>query len=213
VTGAHLPRSFRAFVAGALVCAVASACSGSSKHSAPNSTPAVVTSSQAALKIGNVDVESAGPNTSVDKNTQKAVLALAQQYVDSAMISPLSTGALGSGYANLFDDSVRLPATTADANTLTDAGIGKTKGFDEKTTPVALSALADQLGSLLYLATNFNVNINATTPDGPATIARTVELTFAPSGNGWKVTGYRVHAVRKLPSGTTSTTVNAGGGA
>jgi hypothetical protein len=202
----------RAFGAAALVCFVAAACS-SSKHTATNSTAAQIASTQAALKIGTVNVESAGPNVTVDKSTQKAVLALAQQYVDSAMIAPLSSGTLGSGYANLFDDGVRLGATTTDANTLTDAGIGKTKGFGEKTTPVTLSALADQLGGLLYLATNFNVNINATTTDGPATIARTVELTFAPSGSSWLVTGYRVHAVRKLPSGTTATTASGGGGA
>ncbi len=165
-----------------------------------------------ALKIGKVDVESAGPNVSIDKSTQNAVLALAQQYVATAMIAPLSTNALGSGYPALFDDGVRQSATTTDAAALTDAGIGKTTSFDEKTTPVTISALADQLGGIDYLATNFNVNISAKTADGPATITRTVELTFAPSGRSWLVTAYRVHAIRKLPTGTTSTTANAGGG-
>ncbi len=213
MTGARPSRTLRAFVAAALVCVVAAACS-SSKHSATKpSTPAEVASTQVALKIGKVDVESAGPSVNVDKSTQNAVVARSQQYVATAMIAPLSTGSLGSGYASLFDDGVRLGATTTDANTLTDAGIGKTTGFDEKTTPVTISALVDQLGGIDYLATNFTVNINATTADGPATIARTVELTFAPSGKNWLVTAYRVHAVRKLPSGTTSTTANAGGGA
>jgi hypothetical protein len=211
VTGARPSGSVRVFVAAALVCFGAAACS-SSKHASAKPAQAEVVSTQAALKIGSVSVESAGPNVNVDKNTQKAVLARAQQYVDTAMIAPLSSGTVGSGYGPLFDDGVRLAATTTDANTLTDSGIGKTTGFDEKTTPVTISALADQLGGIDYLATNFTVNISAKTSDGPATIARTVELTFAPSGKSWLVTAYRVHAVRKLPSGTTSTTANAGGG-
>ncbi len=212
MTGARPSRSLRAFVAAAFVCLVAAACSSSNKHASANATPQAVASTTAALKIGSVDVQSAGPNVNLDKNTQKAVLAQAQRYVDTAMIAPLSTGALGAGYGPLFDDGVRLGATTTDVNTLTDTGIGKTNGFDEKTTPVTISALADQLGGIDYLAANFTVNINAKTSDGPATIARTVELTFAPSGKNWLVTAYRVHAVRKLPSGTSSTTV-AGGGA
>ena len=211
MTGARPFRSFRVFVAAALVCFGAAACS-SSKHSATKPTPTQVASTLAALKIGSVNVESAGPNVNVDKNTQKAVLALAQQYVDTAMVAPLSNGALGAGYGPLFDNGVRLAATTTDADTLTDSGIGKTTSFDEKASPVTISALADQLGGIDYLATNFTVNINAKTSDGPATIARTVELTFAPSGKSWLVTAYRVHAVRKLPTGTTSTTANGGGG-
>jgi hypothetical protein len=212
VTGADLSRSSRRFVAIAVLCLVASACSGGSKHGGAKTTTANgVSSKQSALKIGTVDVESAGPAVSVDKGTQKSVLQAAQQYVDNAMIAPLSTGKLGSGYDALFDQGVRLGATTTDANTLTDTGVGQATSFTEKPTSVTLSALADTSGAFLYLATNFTVNVDATLPSGPATIARTVELTFAQSGKSWSVTAYRVRTLRKLPTGTTTTAANAGG--
>jgi hypothetical protein len=211
VTGADLSRSSRRFVAVAVLCLVAAACSSGNKHSGANTTTNGVSSKQSALKIGTVDVESAGPAVSVDKGTQKVVLQAAQQYVDTAMIAPLSTGKLGAGYNALFDQGVRLSAATTDAKTLTDTAVGQATSFTEKPTPVTLSALADTSGAFLYLATNFTVNVNATLPSGPATIARTVELTFAQSGKNWSVTAYRVRALRKLPTGTTTTAANAGG--
>lgn len=213
MTGAHLPRKSRCFVAIAAFCTVAAACSSGGSHNAAKaSTAAGVSSKQSPLKVGSVDVESAGPSVSVDKSTQKAVLLASQQYVDAAIVAPLATGKLGSGYDALFDDGVRLGATTTDANTLTDAGVGQATSFTETPTPVAVSALADQSGALLYLATKFTVNVDATIASGPATIARTVELTFAPSGKNWTVTAYRVRTLRKLPTGTTTTNANAGGG-
>ena len=49
------------------------------------------------LKVGKVDVESAGPNVQIDTATGKAVLAAAQSYIDNAVFAPLKVGTIGAG--------------------------------------------------------------------------------------------------------------------
>ena len=106
---------------------------------------------------------------------------------------------------------MRGSATTTDQDALTEMPIGKVDKYSEKATPVAITGLADGTGAIVYLASNFTVTTNATTTDGAATLARNVELTFVPSGKDWVVTAYRVHALRKLPTGTTTTVASTGG--
>ena len=200
-----LPR--RLVVLLALVVALA-ACGGSGKHQAKasaNGTPKV-SNKETDLTVGTVTVETAGPDVNLGKPQQKAVLAASQTYLDSAVIAPLTSGAVGAGFAPLFDPSIRGAATGADNATLTDAPIGKVKKFNQTASPVAISALADGSGAFVYLASNFTVNVKATTADGPATLTKNVELTFAPAGSKWTVTAYRVTALRKLPASTASST-------
>jgi hypothetical protein len=156
-------------------------------------------------------VQSWGPTTQVPKAAQQALLASANNYVNAAVLTPLDTGKVGGGYANLFDAAVRGNATTSDQDVLTELPVGKVGKYSEKTTPVAINGLADGSGAIVYLATNFAVTTNATTTDGKATLSRDVELTFSPQGKKWVVTAYRVKALRKLPTGTTTTVANAGG--
>src|ERR1700694_5261459 len=68
------------------------ACSGGSKHSTTATTqpgagrPKVLGIQTSVLKVGRVDVESAGPpNVQIDAPTGKAVLAAAQRYIDNAV--------------------------------------------------------------------------------------------------------------------------------
>lgn len=186
-------------------------CSDSkSKKAAP--APTIKASDKTVtLVVGDTDVETYGAPVKIPAATQKAILASTQHFLDSAITSPLSTGALGAGYDTLFDNGVRANATGADAKTLTDVGMGKVDHFEETSNKVALSGLADGSGSFLYLASRFKVDITAKTPDGPAHLAHDVELTFAPAGKEWSVTAYRVTTWRKLPGGTTTTSANAGG--
>ena len=79
---------------------------------------------------------------------------------------------------------------------LTDLVVGKTTNLTEQSTPVVLSALADNSGALLYLATKFKVNVDATTAGGPITINRNVELTYVRVGRAWLVSAYRVDVTR-----------------
>jgi hypothetical protein len=213
----HRFRSLR-LIAPASACVLAltlTACSGggSDKKGAPSSDPkkaaAVVKTS--ALKLGPVSVESAGPLVGVDSATRAAALAVAQQYLDTAINAPLKDGSLGGDYANVFDAPLRPAATGTDKAALTDAVVGKIDGYTEKTTPVSLSGLADQTGALQYLATTFVVTVKAAPATSPLTITRSVELTMAPTaGKHWAVVAYRVLTVRKAPSGTTTTTAKSG---
>jgi len=90
-------------------------------------------------------------------------------------------------------------------------GVAKVSGYTESSTPVAFTGLVDGSGTLLYVATNFNVKVKATTASGPMTIVHNVEFTFAPGPNkSWLISAYRVHTTRTAPhasqAGTASTT-------
>jgi hypothetical protein len=220
MTGATPPLKQRRFLALALVavCVVGvgvlfAACSGSDKKSSSTpSTNAVKTKNpNTPLKIGSANLASWGPTTQVPKAAQQAVLASANNYVNAAVLTPLETGKVGDGYANLFDAGVRGSATTSDQDALTELPVGKIDKYTEKTTPVAINGLADGSGAIVYLSTNFAVTTSANTTDGKTTLNRDVELTFVPQGKNWVISAYRIAAVRKLPTGSTTTVANAGG--
>jgi hypothetical protein len=187
------------------VCAGVLAACGSGSHSKSKGTtdptvPSVVVKT-AKLKAGATDNETAGPLAGVDPATAAIVLRDAQRYLDAAVSAPLSTGNVGAGYGALFDSSVRSSASTVDEGALTDRAVGKVDGYTETATPVALSGLADTNGTLLYVATDFNVTVKAKTATGPLTINHVVELTFAPGGNKtWLISAYRVHTKRGVPA-------------
>jgi hypothetical protein len=73
-----------------------------------------------------------------------------------------------------------------------------------------LFGFADGSGALDYLATDFTLNENVNATGGHFKVTRAVELTFAPSGNKWLVTAYRVRAKRTSVVGTTTTTATSG---
>ena len=134
------------------------------------------------------------------------MLATAQRYVDSAILAPLETGKLGSGYAALFEPGIRPAAIGPDQSTLTDIVAGKATTMTETSTPVALSALADTSGTLVYAATTFKVTVHATTANGAITINRTVELTLQPDHASWLVVAYRTTVTRTAPTRAPRTT-------
>ena len=193
-------------VAGTTLVVLLAACShsGGSKG-VPSTPPATSLQSGAAarttqrLRIGSVDIERAGDKGALDPATRRDVLATAQRYVDTAILAPLETGALGKGYAALFVPGVRPAATGADRPSLTDLGIGTTSSLNESSTPVALSGLADGSGALLFVATRFNLKITATRAGHALTITRSTELTFERIGSHWLITAYRVKVTRSGP--------------
>jgi hypothetical protein len=188
------------------------ACGGGGKHESASTTtkPKVAEVKTSVLRIGTVDVESAGPSTPIPTKVGKAVLTTAQGYLDDALFTPLKDGKVGGGYASHFDPKVKAAATGQDAPTLTNGRIGKVDGLRTKATPVLLSALDGTLGDLMYVATNFDVTETGKTDAGNVSLTQHVELTFAPVGHDWLITAYRVKAVRKLPTGTTTTTATTG---
>ena len=151
------------------------------------------------LAIGSVVLQRAGSRGGITPETQRAVLASAQRYVDRAILAPLETGRAGRGYPALFVPGLRPAATGVDTNVLTDLAVGNTATLVEKPSAVALTGLADQSGALLYLATKFDVEVRVTTAGGPMTIKRSVELTYEQVGREWLVTAYRVNVTRARP--------------
>jgi hypothetical protein len=197
------------------LCLALGACSGGSKKKTTEPTttqpPKVLTVTTATLKIGKVDIQSAGPpNVQIDKATGKVVLTAAQKYIDAAVFAPLSKGELGAGYSALFDQGLQKVASGPDKPALTDLEVGKVATFTAKATPVNLSALVGTLGEMQYIATNFDLTVKASATSGPMTITHHIEFTFAPSGKTWLVTAYRVQSVRKTTTATTTTTATGG---
>jgi hypothetical protein len=189
------------------------ACGGGGKHESDTSSttkPKVAEVKTSKLKIGRVDVQSAGPSTPIPTKVGKAVLTTAQGYLDDALFAPLKDGKVGADYASHFDGKVISAARGNDSATLTNARIGKIDSLKTKASPVYLSALEGTLGDLMYVATNFDVTETGKTDAGKVSLVQHVELTYAPVGHDWLVTAYRVKAVRKLPSGTTTTTAKTG---
>ena len=199
-----------AAVGACLLALLVSGCShGHSNAPAPTASTATQSASAARsthlLRIGKVDVESAGRAVRPDVTTQRAVLATAQRYVDDAILTPLETGRLGPGYAQLFAGSIRPAAIGIDRARLTDLGVGPTTTFTETSTPVTLSVLTDPSGALLYAATDFRVDVDATTSRGRITISRRVELTIERDGSAWFVVAYRTTVTRTAPAATRTT--------
>ncbi len=204
-------------VPGALVLALSltlAACSsGGAKpkaESTPTTTPKVLEVKTSVLKIGSVDVESAGPTTPIPTATGKAVMAIAQGYIDDAIFAPLQTGNVSPKYPALFDAGVRAVATGKDEAALTNVGVGKVTVRSTTATPVTLSSLDGTLGELMYVATDFDVVVTATSGTGALTLSRHVELTYAQTGNTWFITAYRVSGSNKTATHTTTTTATGG---
>ncbi len=210
----HRVRTGTYTVALALVVLVA-ACSGGSKHKAESAEttttrPKVLDVKTSVLKVGSVDIQSAGPTNAIDTATGKAVLGTSQAYIDDAIFAPLKTGTLATAYPALFDTSLKPAVIGADQPALTDLSVGKVTKLSTTATPVHLSALEGTLGELMYVATDFDLMLKATAASGPLTIQRHVELTFSKTGTAWHVSAYRVQAVRKTVAGTTTTTATRG---
>jgi hypothetical protein len=88
--------------------------------------------------------------------------------------------------------------------------MGEVDKYEQNASPVTVSGLADNTGTLLMTATQFVVLVQANTPEGNVAISHDVELTFSPVGKEWRVTAYRTTTVRKLPNGTTTTVATQG---
>jgi len=192
----------------AVIVGLVGGCSGGGKHSRTATSPSSSTSSASAsaarnshlLTIGSVHVQAAGRPVTLSRATQRAVLAIAQNYVDTAIMTPLEIGKLGREYASLFVPGIRPAVIGPDEPALTELAVGRTTTLSEQSSPVAISALADTSGALLYVATTFNVDVHATKPGGETTIDRRVELTFEPVGHGWSIVAYRVQVTRHAPA-------------
>ncbi len=115
------------------------------------------------------------------------------------MLAPLATGRVSDDYPSIFAPGIRPAATGADRATLTDTAVGRTTTLAEASSPLALSALADPSGALVYVSANFEVTVRATKTNGTIDIDRHIELTMQRIGANWFVVAYRVTVKRTAP--------------
>jgi len=165
------------------------------------------------LKIGTVDVQSAGPPAHISSAARQAVLDASQSYVDDAILAPVDKGHLDEAYARIFDRGVRKSATGRDRAALTEVRTGSLKAPKATATPVRLDGMGDQTGKLVLVAATFWVHVSADGSGGKVKIERLSELTFAPEGGRWVVTAYRVGVKRTGTAQTTAAVARAGTGA
>jgi hypothetical protein len=193
---------------------VLTACGGGGKKNSSTTSattiPKVLSVKTSVLKVATVNIQTAGPSTPIDTPTGRAVLGVAQGYINDAVFAPLKTGKVAAAYPTLFDTGLKAAATGSDEAALTDLAVGTVTGLSTVATPVHLSALEGTLGELMYVATIFDLTIKGTGANGRLTIQRHVELTFAKTASKWHITAYRVQAVRKSAAGTTTTTATGG---
>jgi hypothetical protein len=160
------------------------------------------------LELGDVDVQSAGPQATISKAVQQSVLDASQSYVDDAILAPLEDGKLDRDYAKLFDSAVRVPATGRDQGTVTEAGTGSVKPVKATATKVRLDGMGDQTGKVVLVAATFGVDVSGK----GVRIKRLTELTFANEKGEWVVTAYRVGVQRSTSARTTAAVAHAGTG-
>jgi hypothetical protein len=202
-------------VAAALVAPLPlAACSGDDDgKSGASRTTTTDVQADVTLRRGDVVVASAGPDVQLDETTQRAVVAVAQRYLDGAVLAPFLAGEVGRRYPQLFDTGVRAAAEGPDRAALTDGGVGRaTRSPEVRVSPVRIDALAGPDGAIVYVAASFTVDITARTSAGRVGVHRSAELTMTPpDGERMLVTGYRVSVRRDLPGQRASTTTAARG--
>jgi hypothetical protein len=190
------PRFRSIFAAVCALVVLGAACGSSSKKSQPQTTTTTSPNRHVrALTLGAIDLQTAGPALTLSKDTKAVVLKATQDYVDSAVYAPLDHGKVGSGYAGLFDSSIRAAATGRDEHALTES-MHNVLGYSASAAPIELSGLVDSSGALVYLATDLTLDEKLTTAAGKFKVDRAIELTFSPNGKKWLVSAYRVKSTR-----------------
>src|SRR5258708_3986489 len=133
-------RAWRTVVGLSVIVGLVGGCSGGGKHSPTMPSPTSSSTSSASasasrssrlLTIGSVNVQAAGRPVRLSEATQRAVVAIAQNYVDAAIMTPLETGKVGRGYAGLFAPGIRPAVIGPDEPVLTDIAVGRTTMLSE----------------------------------------------------------------------------------
>src|SRR5690242_19425754 len=188
-------RPQHAIAVAALVAAVtltATACSSGGDKASANESHKTTTSAaiKAAVKLapGVAVVASAGPDETLNHRVIAATLGASQHYVETAIVSPLIDGRIGTAYTGLFDPAVKTYALGTDRRALTEQDVPKATSDPTFTaSPVRFDGLADENGTLQLVATSFKVAVKGTAATGPMSIQRKVELTFAPVNGTWLI--------------------------
>ena len=194
---------------------VLGACSGGSAK-AHTTKPARITSS-VALKLTTTNVESAGPAVAFPADVRDQAAQVVNTYVEDAVVAPLRTGVSDPKLTQVFASDAAARLTGPDRAVLTDDGVEKATGsIAASTADVALTALADTGGKLLFVSAALTLDVRAPVAGGTLHVTRFGDLLLAPAGGTWRVAGYDLAVTRDGPGvspGAASGTAKTGTGA
>ncbi|HEX4775267.1 MAG TPA: hypothetical protein VFW74_00710 [Acidimicrobiia bacterium] len=194
---------------------VLGACSGGSAK-AHTTKPARINSS-VALKLTTTNVESAGPAVAFPADVRDQTAQVVNTYVEDAVVAALRTGVSDPKLTQVFAPDAAARLTGPDHAVLTDDGVEKATGsIAASTADVALTALADTGGKLLFVSAALTLDVRAPVAGGTLHVTRFGDLLLAPAGGTWRVAGYDLAVTRDGPGvspGAASGTAKTGTGA
>ena len=139
----------------------------------------------------------------IPADVQEQILGVVGRYVDEGVVGALRTGkADEAALAEIFDAAAVARLAGTDRPVVLDEGLPKAVGKVSVTTPaVAMTALANPDGTLLFVSANVEFTITAQAEKGTVHITRIGSFVLAPDPTtGWKITGWTL-ARRSLGSG------------
>lgn len=141
----------------------------------------------------------------------KGVLSTLNRYVDSAVLTPLRSGAPVGDLGPLFTAAAgpRVATGGADRAAFVDEGLGPATGIRGDRAVATLTALAGTDGALGPVAARLDLRLRAESDGAPVTVARTGELVLVPEGDTWKIDSYDIRVSRESAQATTTTTATS----
>ncbi len=137
--------------------------------------------------------QNGGPPAQLSLDQVNAIMDVAGQYLDLAVIQPLKTGRPAPDISGLFDPAAAAQLSGLGRGALFEEGLPAATGDITATAPVVeVTGLSDGTGAFVLATVGSTVDIVAETDDGEVTIHRVTDLTLVPDGAGWKISGFKV---------------------
>jgi hypothetical protein len=193
-------RAATALLAALLVTMAACSGGGGGKAKAPTTTTTKVINTSVALRVTGATVSSAGPNVAFPADLRDQLSQAVNQYVESAVVSPLRSGAVAPNLGSIFTADAGAKLNGPDRPTLTEEGVPKVTGDITPTTAdCALTALADTGSQIVLVSAALNLDLQAQVPGGALHLIRKGDLLFANVGGAWRVAGFDMSVLRGGP--------------
>ena len=184
----------------ASVLALAACSGGSGGKAKPRTTTSVKIKSSVALRLTGATVASAGPNVAFPDDLRNRLAQTVNQYVESAVVSPLRSGAVAADLGSIFNADAGSKLNGPDRSTLTEDGVPKATGDITPTTAdCALTALADPSGQIVLVSAALSLDLHAQVAGGDLHLGRAGDLLFGNEGGTWRVVGFDLSVLRTGP--------------
>lgn len=186
-----LPRALPVLLLGAISVA---ACGGGGGSSDAKSTSTTVGEGTISFTAGPVSVQRTAATGEAAPADVDALLTAAAAYVRAASLDPMA-GRSGS-LRSITTSAAAARTTGADADALTDTGLGKVRDVRVTAEPAPVTILTDADGAAVLGAVTIDVTITGDAAKGPITIHRTGELAFTKGASGWSLDSWRLTVTR-----------------